>query len=426
MERRSFIKGIAAAASLTGISNQFAHAMLKNGHRTGFPPVRRITNGPKYHWFGYYDKLQFDAANKLVLGMEVDFQHRTPNVADRIKIGIIDLAHGDKWEEIGKSDAWGWQQGCMLQWVPNRPNTVIWNDREGDHFIANMLDVSTGKRKILDKPIYAISPDGKWAVGLDFGRLQDLRPGYGYKGVPDPYAHIKAPEKTGIYRIDLDTGVSTFLIPYARCAAIPHKGADVSGKWHWYNHLLISPDGERIEFLNRWRESKDIANQGSGFVTRMFTADKNGQDLYVIDPSGYTSHFVWKDSQHICAWTRPDGHPDGFYELEDKTGNFKRVGEGVMVVNGHNTYVPGTKTDWILNDTYPQGEDRIQTPYLYQVSTNKRVDIGAFHSGVQYKGEWRCDLHPRCSQDGKSVVVDSVHEGMGRQMYLIDIGDIVG
>src|SRR5688500_5103223 len=35
------------------------------------PPVRRITRGPGFHWFGYYDKLQFDPAGRLVLGMQI-------------------------------------------------------------------------------------------------------------------------------------------------------------------------------------------------------------------------------------------------------------------------------------------------------------------------------------------------------------------
>jgi Tol biopolymer transport system component len=48
-----------------------------------------------------------------------------------------------------------------------------------------------------------------------------------------------------------------------------------------------------------------------------------------------------------------------------------------------------------------------------------------FHSPKEYMGEWRCDNHPRFSPDGKKVCIDSPHAG-GRQMYLIDIGSIVG
>ena len=85
---------------------------------THLPPVRRITRGPRHHWFGYYDKLQFDPTGRYVLGMEVDFEHRSPTADDVIKIGMVDLEDGDRWIELGESRAWCWQQGCMLQWRP--------------------------------------------------------------------------------------------------------------------------------------------------------------------------------------------------------------------------------------------------------------------------------------------------------------------
>jgi len=89
-------------------------------------PVRAITRGPKHHWFGYYDKHEFDATNRYVLSNQVDFEHRTPTAKDPIKVGMVDTGDGDKWIELGKSDAWGWQQGCMLQWRPQHENQVLW------------------------------------------------------------------------------------------------------------------------------------------------------------------------------------------------------------------------------------------------------------------------------------------------------------
>src|SRR4051794_14980982 len=82
------------------------------------PPVRAITRGPKFHWFGYYDHLQFDPTGRYVLGMEVAFEHRSPGPDDVVKVGMIDLQDGDRWIELGESRAWNWQQGCMLQWLP--------------------------------------------------------------------------------------------------------------------------------------------------------------------------------------------------------------------------------------------------------------------------------------------------------------------
>ena len=32
---------------------------------------RALTAGPQFHWFGYYDKLQFGPSDRYVLGMAV-------------------------------------------------------------------------------------------------------------------------------------------------------------------------------------------------------------------------------------------------------------------------------------------------------------------------------------------------------------------
>lgn len=155
----------------------------------------------------------------------------------------------------------------------------------------------------------------------------------------------------------------------------------------------------------------------------MFTADAQGQDLFVLDPYGKTSHFIWRDSRHVLAWAWHPSKQFKFYLFEDRTENVEAVGEDLMTENGHCTYLPGNK--WILNDTYPDHE-RKQNPYLYEVATRRRVPLGHFYLPPAYTGEWRCDTHPRISPDGKKVVIDSPHGGNGRQMYFIDISSIVG
>lgn len=155
----------------------------------------------------------------------------------------------------------------------------------------------------------------------------------------------------------------------------------------------------------------------------MFTANRDGKDLYVLDPYGKTSHFIWRDPEHVVAWAWHPSHGEKFYLYKDRTAEVEVIGPEVMTVNGHNTYLPGGK--WILNDTYPDTQ-RLQHPYLYHSASAKRVPLGHFLSPPEYMGEWRCDTHPRFSPDGKKVVIDSPHGGRGRQMYLIDISKIVG
>jgi len=381
-------------------------------------PIRRITNGPKWHWFGYYDKLQFDASGRRVLGMEVDFQHRSPAPEDRIAVGMVDLEDGDRWVELGESRAWCWQQGCMLQWRPGLDSQVVWNDREEDRFCARLLDVSTGQRRTIGRAVYTLSPDGRTAVGADFRRINHMRPGYGYAGIPDPNRDVLAPEDSGIWHIDLETGEDRLIVSIAEVARLPYPHGDLEGARHYFNHLLFSPDGSRFIFLHRWRIGE------GGFSTRMLTAATDGSDIHVVDDFGKMSHFIWRDPEHILGWAWHPSHGNRFYLYADgSTAEPSVVGEGAMAVNGHCTYLPGR--EWVLNDTYPSGDDRNQVLYVYNTASGRRVDLGAFPSPPAYSGEWRCDLHPRFSPSGGQVSIDSAHAGGGRQIYLLDIEHIV-
>jgi len=416
LTRRDLLGSAAGAALSAAGLPRIAFAAAEKQQR--LPPVRTITRGPNFHWFGYYDKLEFDPSCRYVLGMEVDFEHRSPKPDDVITVGMVDLKDNDKWIELGETRAWCWQQGCMLQWRPGSKSEVLWNDRQGGRFVYHILDVTTGKRRTIPYPIYTVSPDGRWAVAPDFRRVNEMRPGYGYAGLPDPNRNVSAPEDSGIFRVDLETGKQELVVSLAEIAKVPYPGGDLRGAKHYFNHLLVSPDGSRFEFLHRWGRPKWRG------ATRLLTAAKDGSDIRVVDHSGRTSHFIWRDPRHILVWSWHKSHGSAFYLFEDRTdGKVQIVGKGVMTQNGHCSYLPGKQ--WILGDTYPQGSRRLQNPYLYHVVTGRRVPLGHFHLPPEYRGEWRCDTHPRFSPDGRSVVIDSPHTGEGRQLHLIDISRIV-
>lgn len=371
------------------------------------------------HWFGYYDKLQFDPSSRYVLGNEVDFEGRSPKAEDTIRVGMVDTGDGDRWIELGQTKAWNWQQGCMLQWLPGSKDEVMWNDRGDGDFVCHIMNVKTGKRRTIPSAVYTLSPDGKWGLTCDFRRLNDTRPGYGYAGIPDPNAGKLVPEDVGIWRVDMATGKRKLLVSLAGAARVPFPGGFSNGAKHWFNHLLISPDAKRFIFLHRWRGDKE----GRSFSTRLFTANADGSDLYVTDPYGKTSHFVWRDNRSILAWAWHPSHQEKFYVYKDKSEQVEVVGPELMTVNGHCTYLNRDANRWILNDTYPDKE-RMQNVYLFDLKSGKRVELGRFHSPSEYTGEWRCDTHPRSNADGTKVVIDSPHNG-GRQMYLLDIAEMV-
>ncbi|WP_420461264.1 hypothetical protein [Neolewinella sp.] len=399
----------------------------------------------RQHWFGYYDKQQIDPTGRYALGMEVDLFMTSPEVTDTLDIILMDLENGYEKKYIGKSTSWGWQQGCMLQWVPGSQEEVIWNDHEGQDFVSRIYNIRTGEMRVLPRPIYTLDPSGSYALTVDFGRLQYFRPGYGYPSKRPLTVDVKAPTDDGIWKMDLTTGDSELLISYADIASFAAPGPDVTPNYHWFNHLLVNPTGDRFIFLNRSRPVKDgqdmhvyaqenptwrgpdVKGGSQQYITRAFTADTDGTTIYPLNYSGMFSHFIWLGQDTITAWAMDNaGTRDAFYHFPDRTHEAILIDTTQMPENGHNTFVPGTDYEWVLNDTYPVGEDRMQQLYLYHLPTSTRVDLGAFHEPAMFRGEYRCDLHPRSDRQGQRVFFDSTHRSGKRQMYMIDIRSVVG
>ena len=378
-------------------------------------PVRAITSGPQPHWFGYYDKFQFDPTDRYVLGMELKFEDRAPNAEDAIVLGMVDIQDGDKWVPFAETTAWCWQQGCMLQWVPGTKSEVIYNVRKGDGYASVIQDVFTGAKRELPKPVYTVSGDGSKAVGLNFARVGQTRPGYGYNGIPDPGEEELHPGNDGVYVMDLKTGESRMILTLAQIAKIGADDTMDKGK-HWFNHLLFNQDGSRFIFLHRWHKENSRS-----WYTRGFTAQPDGENIYCFNDHGMVSHFIWRDPKHLLAWTKEPDPGSRFHLYEDQTENVEVIGDGILKVDGHCTYSPDMK--WVLTDTYPDKEGMMSL-MLYRPADKKLVMLGRFYQERPKENQLRCDLHPRWSHDGRTVCIDSKCNGI-RQMYLIDVADII-
>jgi hypothetical protein len=120
-----------------------------------------------------------------------------------------------------------------------------------------------------------------------------------------------------------------------------------------------------------------------------------------------------------------------FLFKDDGSGNAKELLWPVEVDDryggdGHGSFVPGPRGDWIISDTY--AIHGFQYLFLYhrpsklfvplaKLKCDRRMDIG--------DGDYRVDTHPRLSRNGRLVSIDASHERLGRQMYVIDIGHIL-
>jgi hypothetical protein len=418
--RREFLRNAVGAASAFVLADGIASGA---GKGKGNMPimqqllaVRRVTNGPRHHWFGYYDKWQYDATDRYLLGMEVPFIGRSPRPDDRIVVGMVDLEGACEWRAIVETRAWCWQQGTMLQWLGSAPDRlVIHNGRDGDHFVSVIGDVHSGESRTLPRAVYCVSHDGRQALGLNFARVARTRPGYGYVGVVDPWENDPHPAEDGIYSMDLETGENRLIISLAQAAELRHDES-MDGAEHWFNHLLFSPDSSRFIFLHRWKPA-----DRPSWRTRMLTARPDGSDIHIVCDDGMASHFIWRDPKHILVWARQKDIGDRYFLFTDQSDEREVIGEGVLTVDGHCTYSPDLR--WILTDTYPDAEKK-RTLLLYDPAEKQRVDIGRFYAPPELSGELRCDLHPRWNRAGTQVCIDSLHEGQ-RQMYALDASAVV-
>ncbi len=403
LDRRAFISSVLAAP--------LSSAAL--------PPVRPITKGPGFHWFGYYDKLQFDPSSRYALGMEGTIEHRLPTADDHVRLGMVDIGDGDRWTELAVGHVWSWHQGCMLQWLPGSKTEVIYNDRVDNQLVSHILNVRTGKKRTLPMPIYCVSPDARWGIVNDFRRSFAMRPETGYVGLDDPYSSELAPEKGGIWRMDLQSGKHELILSLADVVAIPRPNGYSKHAKHYFDHLLFAPDGKRFIFFQRWRGEAE----GKGFATRMLSADADGKKVRVLDPYGKTSHYVWRDAKTLLVWMDHPSHGAAFYQMNEPDASVELFAPEAMPKNGHPSFFRDGR--WVVCDTSPD-EQRLQHSYLYDTKTKTRHPLGSFYSPPEYTGFWRCDTTPRVSPDGKKIIIDSPHGKNGRQMYLIDVSVIVG
>jgi hypothetical protein len=373
------------------------------------------TGHPTYTGFFFYQCLQFDPTGRYVLGMRVYFQNRLVEPTDRADIGFIDLKDRFKWTKIGETTAWNWQQGARLQWRPGS-DEILWNDRseDGKKYVCRLYNFRTGNKRTLPRPIYDLSPDGATALTHDFERMK--HGGTAYVGIDDAYKSQYAPKNTGIWKMNMDTGNAELIMSLERMSGIAYPNGHPSSGCLYFFREGWNPSGTRfIAFL------KDPDNG----LSKAFSMTSDGTDVRYLysDPT----HHSWQDDDHILDFghhTPPGGSsPLGGYFLfkDDGTGEAKNL-LWATDYNGHNSYVPRFGADWIISDTYDIGG--FQYLFMYHRPTKLFVPLAKLRTTAE-DGIHRVDLHPRLSRDGRMVSIDSTYEGLGRQIYIIDISHIV-
>jgi hypothetical protein len=398
----------AAAPTPTAYTTYSTWADLVAAAGAKFPPMVRLSDPgtaakPVYTGFWFFGCLQFDATDRYALAMKVYFQGRPVTPSDVGDIGYYDLKDGNKWTKIGESTAWNWQQGGRLQWRPSS-NEIVWNNRasDGKSYVTSAYDFDKKTTRTLPRPIYSISPDGKYGLTQDYERM--THPGTNYPGIADAFAGQVAPAGTGIWKMDMDSGAAELIVSLQTMSKL-NPAPPLSSPLYIFRSGWNTTGTRFVAFLK---------NQAGSYTAAWSVApDGSNIRLFYNNPS----HHTWRDDQTILEG-------NGAYLYKDD-GSGKSTGTVVnLPTNADPSYVPGTNNEWIVGDTYAL-ENKNQHIYLIHVPTKKFVALAKLKSTAVDEGVNRIDNHVRPSRSGRTISFDASPDGQGRQLYIMDIGFIL-
>jgi glycosyltransferase involved in cell wall biosynthesis len=376
--------------------------------------VVRVTPDDGYEYFyGYYDKSPWDATDRYMIALKVKQAYKAVAPKEPGVVVIIDTKNDNKVYEIGITHSWNVQQGCMAQWLGSDfKSRIIYNDfREGKYCSVIYNIESKSEEKELPLPVYDVARDGSFALSLDFSRLHRMRPGYGYSNNTEETKRERCPDKTCIWKMDIETGKIKELFKYTDMANF-EPVESMKGAEHKVNHLMISPNGKRFMLLHRWF-------QKGRKHTRLVTVNIDKTNMYNLSDDVFVSHCFWKNDNEILSFLRKQETGDHYYLMKDKTQKYQMYWPEFNT-DGHCSYSPDG--NMIITDTYPNRK-RLASVYLCTVADNKTRRIARFFAPFRYDNDCRCDLHPRWNHAGDAVCIDSVHDGK-RGIYVISIPEV--
>lgn len=432
------------------------------------------TRDSGHFFFGFHDVAAWNANGNKLAALRIDHIDTPPQPDIPCEIGFITEG---KFTKLGYTYAYNYPQGARQQWI-GKTNLLIVNDKVGDTWGSKIYDTdSLTEVKAIPHSTHVITDDG-WAFGIDYARLHRVG-GYGYTGLKDKTAGEDAPQNAGIVKHNVHTGESSLLVSIAAVAACQQNGPP--GRHNYITHLVLNPSQNRISFLHRFK-LKD-----GGETTRLMTIGTDGTGLRCLG-TGFLSHYDWKDDHSIAIWGRVGSGIERlrnsfFYRLipsgaiawakkmikrfiykpkpaatgaslfnwlvftDEAEPKQSLLAKEIITEDGHPMFNPANR-DWMICDNYPD-KDGVRTLFLFQVSTQKKIDLGRYKmigdkpdlsrlknalEDVEpsvlkafelkniafYRSGFHCDLHPRWKPDGSMVAFDSIHEGK-RAIYQFDV-----
>lgn len=403
-------------------------------------------------WFGYYNYDTLNYNQTKMLCNRAKFDGIKPDKNLSIDLGYYDLISG-KWHYIDTTDTWNWQQGALLQWIPNSNNEdcVVYNCSRNGHCCARKYNLVTGVYDNIDWSIYGVTQNGSKSISLEMERSYFCR-AYHYMSVENLQWEGRIVDADGIFEVDLTNNTRKRIISIHDIINLDFR-QDFDKCKHWVEHIMISPSGKRICFLHRFSPLDNVLK----YQTRLCVADLDGKNLEVI--SGWEtyqwSHFAWKSDDEFVIYTQTPykythrgslkelifrspwrisaiavslfyaatsrlpyqisklvhgkRHHYQYYSYDIKNSRFELNGcyeNNMLNIDGHPSFTKDGR--YMITDSYPDNK-QMQRLIIFDTLTKKSIVLAKFFANY-HKNPASCDLHPKLSINNNYLVVDSAYD----------------
>lgn len=377
--------------------------------------IKKISPDDGYNYFfGYYDLNPYHENGKYHLANRVSFNDRLPTKNDICELGYIDLETRE-FTKIAETTAWNFQQGALLTYNTSNYNEVFYNVRGGENdFQTCIHNLKTGEKRYTDRACANISSNGKYGLAVNFSRIYDFRPGYGYSDVKDKWYDVAQPDDDGIFLVDMETGKSKLIISTAQILKEFPNELFPNEKFV-VNHITFNKTGDRFLFLFR----NFMTEECPRWSTTLITSDLDG-NMYELLHNTVVSHYHWKNDREVLFAASVANDEFGIYLLEDLTKNYTKLESPYFNRDIHCLYSPNQK--YFVGDGYPR-EERLSNMYLYNCETGESEIILKDFSYNFGNTDLRCDLHNRWNVKGDKISYDSTRNKI-REIYEIDVSSL--
>lgn len=442
--------------------------------------VRRISPGNKNYFFGFHDLIITNCEENKILALEVEDILHPPLPRQKAVAGYIDK-NELTFIPIKETEAWNFPQGARQQWIRNS-NLFSFNDRVGSNWGSHIVDSKINK--IIQTnyfPIHCIDENNRNAFFINYSRLHRVG-GYGYVGIEDRTENDDIPLDCGIFVGNINNNKIELFKSIYEIASYDESKIVQTGFPHYVTHLSLNPSKTRLAFLHRYRI------QDGGETTRLMTIGIDGKGLHLLSKgflSHFTwlndnTILIWGQKNATISNLRESKifnnkiflqainafkfvyrrfrshriNRKSFLIISDSTyPSVTQIDNNILSEDGHPMLCP-TNNNWIVNDTYPD-INGYRTLMIFDLIRYNKIELGKFkmldikpnikddevevylngidkririkfptHQYLFTRSGLHCDLHPRWSNDGKTVYFDSIHEG-SRQIYSINVSGIL-